>query len=102
MRAKVNYTCDWFSKSGDDQTGRILIDPDSGGRVSATWECRGGKGRGAVLLENTSQWTDEFCEAVLDTADLCQGIGEFIVEIEEGEYEWPDIELVEYIGEWVG
>ena len=98
MRAKVNYTCDWASENSDDQIGRILIDPESGGRVSATWECRGGKGRGAVMVENTSQWSEEFCEKVLDTADLCQGSGEYAAEITEGEYEWPDIELVEWIG----
>lgn len=91
MKAKVNYTQDWTSENGDDQIGRIIIDPESGGRVSASWECRGGKGRGARLLENTSQWTDEFCEKVLDTADLCQGIGEYIVEITEEEYEWSGI-----------
>ena len=98
MRAKVNYTCDWASKNGDDQIGQIIIEPESGGRVSASWECRGGKGRGAELLENTSQWSDEYCEIVLDTADLCQGNGEFVVEITEGEYGWPDIQLVEWIG----
>lgn len=97
MRAKVNYTCDWASDDGDDQTGHITIEPSGGGKVTATWECRGGKGRGTELRENTTQWTDEFAEIVLDTADLCQGQGEFIVEIEEGKWQWPDITLIEWI-----
>lgn len=98
MRAKVNYTCDWTANRNDDQGGRVIIEPDDGGRILATWECRGGKGRGCELVENTTSWSDEFAEIVLDTPDLCQGIGEYTVDISEEET-WPDIELDEWLSD---
>jgi hypothetical protein len=93
----VNYTCDWTANKNDDSGGRVIIEPDGGGQVLATWECRNGKGRGCELRENTTQWPNWQVENILDNPDLCQGCGEFIVDILETE-EYPEIELVEWIG----
>lgn len=95
-RCKVQYTCDWTANQCDDNGGRIIIEPDGGGRVLATWECRGGKGRGAELRENTTQWPDEFVEYILDDPDLCQGCGTFMIDLLETEVP-PTIELVEWL-----
>lgn len=97
MKVRVNYTCDFYSEDGMDQHGRVILEPESGGRVTATWDCRGGKGRGCELRENTTEWTDEFADRVLDSCDLCQGIGEFVVEVTANDTPWPEIELVEWL-----
>ena len=100
MRARVEYTCDYMSKNGDDQHGRIIITPQdgSGGRLHATWRCEGGKGKGADLDENTTTcWDDEEADLILDSNDICQGIGTFDCDIGEDDNGWPTVTNVQWI-----
>ena len=98
MRARVEFTCDYMSKSGDDQKGRVIVTPQdgSGGRLHGIWGCDGGMGTGTELDENTTIcWTDEQAEKIVDCTDICQGIGTFDCDIEcDG---WPEVENVEWV-----
>jgi len=96
MKARVENVITAHDTNHDNQDGRYTIRPESGGVIVAVWRSRGGKGRGCELLENTTSWSDEFVDRLLDNSDLCQGIGEYVVDIDISEL-WPDVELVEWI-----
>jgi hypothetical protein len=101
MRAKVEYTCDYQSEDGNDQRGQTTVYPEdgSGGRVHATWSCTGGMGDGAELVENTTAWSDEEAEELVNSTDICQGVGTFLCDIGTDKHGWSTVENVEWVKE---
>jgi len=97
MKITVEYTADWFSENGDDQHGRVNITTEDGKKIHATWSCRGGMGQGCELLSNTTTLTDEYVEGILDSCDLCQGIGTYTMEVSEDEYGWVSLDVIEWL-----
>jgi hypothetical protein len=71
-----------------DQTGRIIVTHPEGGQITATWECRGGKGRGAEVRENTTPMSDEDADLLVNTADLAQGIGTYEADLDKDAFGW--------------
>lgn len=93
-RIKVEYICDWTSRSGDDQTGHITITTPTG-VIEATWECRGGMGGGADLVSNsTKEFTDEEAQELIDTSALSQGDGTYEADLFRNEYGWFDVKNI--------
>lgn len=101
MRARVEYACDFMSENMNDQHGHIIVTPQdgSGGHLHGTWLCKGGKGKGAVLDENTTLWDNDEAELILDSADLCQGIGTYDCDIDWDENGYPAVANVVWIHE---
>ncbi len=100
MKARVEYTIDYCSENGDDQRGRVIVHPQSGGRVQGTWLCEGGMGSGTELDENTTTcWDDEQAEFIVDGPEICQGIGIFDCDIEFDQYGHPIVENVVFVEE---
>lgn len=93
MRLLVTVTCDWSSGDMDDQFGRVLMESDTG-KISASWSCEGGKGKGAELLENDTDYSDELWDEVLDSPDLYQGFGTYSVDLNFNGSGLPVIENV--------
>ena len=106
VRVKVEYTCEYSSDDGMDQWGRIIVTHPKGGTMVARWDCEGGKGRGAELRENTTPWSDNEADAIVNAAELCQGDGTYYADIEVAAVPHPvggiwwdiDVDNVEWIG----
>jgi len=97
VHATIEYALDWTSKSGDDQRGHINITTATG-TIEATWSASGGKGDGCELISNTTtEFSDEEAEELLDSADLCQGIGTYEADVTEGEYGWLTLVNVKWL-----
>lgn len=96
MRIRVEYTCDWSDDDGDS-LGRIIVHHPDGGMIVATWECRGGMGGGAEVKSNTTAWDDVAADDLVNSTDLCQGIGTFEADLGKDEHGWPKLSNVEWL-----
>lgn len=94
IHVTVTYTCDWESKNRNDQRGHITIRTATG-TIEATWSSTGGMGDGCDLISNTTQeFDEETAEALLDSNDLCQGLGTYEGDVDADEYGWLTLENV--------
>lgn len=94
MRARITYTCDWVKN--DDQGGRITVEHPEGGKIEATWDSLGGMPGETTAKSNTTPWTDAQAEEIVNTADICQGIGTYTADLIEDEHGWFDVDNVEW------
>lgn len=77
----VTLSTDWTSKDRMNQFGHVEIRTATG-LVEATWECRGGKGKGADVVSNsTKEFEDDDLDDILSLNELWQGSGTYKADI---------------------